>query len=47
MLPDTYRPTGYGLRIDAQLDEEQRLAREAAHKRLVEAFEEGLIRGFW
>lgn len=43
----TYRPTGYGLRIDAQLDEEQRVQREAAHARLQEAFEEGLVRGFW
>lgn len=43
----TYRPTGYGLRIDAQLDDEQRVQREAAHKRLQDAFEEGLIRGFW
>jgi len=46
MLDFTKR-SGYGLAVDARLDDEQRKARLEAYARLEQAFEEGLIRGFW
>ena len=49
-LTDTlhqYRPTGYGRTVDRELEEEKEKLRKEAHDRLEQAFEEGLIRGFW
>lgn len=42
-----YRPTGYGRAVDRELDEETAQRRKEMHARLEQAFEEGLIRGFW